>query len=139
MGQRSHQSTAYGTAHAPRKCGGGLGILTRAVPKLGLVTWGAFCWSSTLPSYHRVFEARPQDPVYLITQGTWGPLEGIPQHMVELDTGSQERQPASEIIGSIVRWHIWTSHCAQILGETTPSVAQIMADIWSEITHTLKG
>ena len=65
-------------------------------------------------------------------------MEGILQHMVEMDAGSQEWLPAWETIGSIVGWHIWTSHCVEILGGTTPSVAQIMADIWSEIIHTLK-
>ena len=47
------------------------GILTRAAPELGLLTWGAFCWCSTAPRYHQMFEARPQDPVFLITQGIW--------------------------------------------------------------------
>lgn len=116
-----------------------LEILTRAALELGMITWGAFCWCSTLPGYHQFFKAGPQDPVYFITQGTWGPLEGIPQHMVELDAGSQERQPAWEIIGSIIGWHIWTSRYAQILSGTTPSIALIMADMWSEIIHTLRG
>ena len=66
-----------------------------------------------------MFEAGPQDPVFLIIQGTWGPLEGISQHLAEVDTGSQGRQPAWEIIGSIIGWHIWTSRCAQILGGTS--------------------
>ena len=105
------------------------GILTRAAPELGLVTWGAFCWCSTTLGYHQLFEADPQDPVFLITQGTWGPLEGIPQHVTEVDTRSQTRQPAWEIIGSIVGWHIWTSRCAQCLGGTSLTTAQILVDI----------
>ena len=76
-----------------------------------------------------MFEARPQDPVFLITQGTWGLLEGIPQHLAQVDTDSRERQPIWEIIGSITGWHIWTSQCAQILGDTSALTAQIMADI----------
>ena len=86
-----------------------------------------------------MFKAGPQDPVFLVTQGTWGPLEGIPQYLAEVDTSSRERHLIWEIIGSITRWHIWTSRCAQILGGTSPLTAQVIADIWSEVIHTLRG
>lgn len=60
----------------------------------------------------------------------WGPIEGILQHMMEMDATLQEQWlPAWEIIGNIVGWHIRTSHCTQVLGGTTPLVAQIMADV----------
>lgn len=38
--------------------------------------------------HHQAFEARPLDPVYFITQETWGPIEGILQHMIEIDVGT---------------------------------------------------
>lgn len=46
---------------------------------------GAFYRCSTTAGYHQSFKTRPKDPIYFITQGTWEPNEGIPQHMVEMD------------------------------------------------------
>lgn len=48
------------------------------------------------------FESEPQDPVYLITQGTWVSLAGFPWQLTEIDAGAQARHPVWEIIGSIV-------------------------------------
>lgn len=65
-----------------------VGILACVAPDLGLLTWGVFYWCSMAEGYHLAFEADPQDLVYLITQGTWRLIEGIPQHLTERDAGT---------------------------------------------------
>ena len=43
---------------------------------------------NTVEGYHLAFEADPHYPVYLITHGTWGPIDGISQHLTEMDVGT---------------------------------------------------
>ena len=117
---------------------GAMGILARAAPELGPVTWGAFCWCSTEAGHHLAYEFSPRDPVFLITQATWAHVD-FPWHLTETDAGAMTRHPVWEIVGSIVGWHIWTSRCAQTLGDQISSTTQTLADIWSTIIHTLKG
>ena len=57
---------------------GAMGILARAAPKLGPITWGTFCWCSTAMGHHLAFEQAPQHLVFLITQGTWAWMESFP-------------------------------------------------------------
>ena len=64
------------------------GVVVVSAPKLCLVTWGAFCWCSTTEGHHLAFKVEPHDLVYLITQCTWGTIEGIPQHMTKMDVGT---------------------------------------------------
>ena len=90
-----------------------MGILA---PELGLITWGAFCWCSTEGGHHLAYEFSPQDPAFLITQATWAQVD-FPWHLTETDAGAMPRHPVWEIVGSIVGWHIWTSRCAQTLGD----------------------
>ena len=55
-----------------------MGILARAALELGLITWGTFSWYSTAMEHHLAYEHAPQDPVFLITQGTWACMESFP-------------------------------------------------------------
>ena len=85
-----------------------MGILARAAPELGLITWGAFCWCSTEMGHHLTYEFSPQDPVFLITQGTWAHMESFPWQLTKTDARAMTRHPVWEIIGSIVGWRILT-------------------------------
>ena len=55
-----------------------MGILARAAPKLGPITWGAFYWCNLTMGHHLAFEHAPHDPVFLIIQGTWARMESFP-------------------------------------------------------------
>ena len=107
----------WGCTHAQAMWKGAMGILAGTGPELGPITWGAFCCFSTEMGHHLAYEFSPQDHVFLITHGTWARMESLPWQLTKTDVGAMTRHLVWEIIESIVGSHIWTSHCAQILGD----------------------
>ena len=70
-----------------------MGFLAQATPELGPITWGAFYWCSTAMGHHLAFKHAPQDPIFLITQGTWAHTESFPQQLTETNAGALARHP----------------------------------------------
>ena len=100
LGRYGHGDLLWVCPHAQAVWKGAMGILARAAPELGPATWGAFCWCSTEMGHHLAFEFSLQDPVFLITQGTWACVESFPWQL------TLSKHPVWEIIGSNVGWHI---------------------------------
>ena len=68
--EESLKHCLWSCSHAQVVWKGAMGILARAAPELGPVTWGAFCWGSTEMGHHLAYEFSQQDPVFVIIQAT---------------------------------------------------------------------
>lgn len=87
-----------------------------------------------------LYEADTLDTVFYIHRGSCA-LEdagSIPLSAL-LDTSSESCTEIFDIVASITGWCIWRDRWRFVLGGQSSSYQHVIAEIWGEIIHTLRG
>ena len=89
---------------------------------------------------HILYEADTLDTVFYIHRGSFA-LEdaGSIPLVTLLEVSSESCTEIFDIVASITGWCIWRDRCRLVLGGRSSSYQHVLAEIWGEIIHTLRG